>query len=91
MLILIAYCSVRLVVVDSLMKLFRTDFSGRGELAERQQKLGGCLRFLQKLADDHQLAVVITNEVIANVNGLPFEPKMNPAGGNVLAHMVTTR
>lgn len=26
-------------VVDSIMALFRTDFSGRGELSERQQKL----------------------------------------------------
>jgi RecA/RadA recombinase len=79
------------VVIDSLMKLFRTDFCGRGELAERQQMLSKCLRFLQRLAEDHQLAVVVTNEMIANVNGLPFEPKMNPAGGHVLAHMVTTR
>ena len=34
----------RLVVVDSIMALFRTDFSGRGELAERQQKLGAVLQ-----------------------------------------------
>ncbi|KAI0936860.1 hypothetical protein AcV5_004891 [Taiwanofungus camphoratus] len=30
----------RLLIVDSIMALFRTDFSGRGELSERQQKLG---------------------------------------------------
>ncbi|KAF9785013.1 DNA recombination and repair protein Rad51 [Thelephora terrestris] len=29
----------RLLIVDSIMALFRTDFSGRGELSERQQKL----------------------------------------------------
>lgn len=27
-------------IVDSIMALFRTDFSGRGELSERQQKVG---------------------------------------------------
>jgi meiotic recombination protein DMC1 len=38
----------RLVVVDSIMALFRTDYSGRGELAERQQKLGAVVKFLFK-------------------------------------------
>lgn len=28
-----------LQIVDSIMALFRTDFSGRGELSERQQKV----------------------------------------------------
>ena len=35
-----------LLVVDSVTALYRVDFSGRGELAERQQKLG---RFMSKL------------------------------------------
>ena len=29
----------KLLIVDSIMALFRVDFSGRGELAERQQQL----------------------------------------------------
>ena len=29
----------KLLVIDSIMGLFRVEFSGRGELAERQQKL----------------------------------------------------
>ena len=32
----------KLLVVDSVMALFRVDFSGRGELAERQQSLAQC-------------------------------------------------
>ena len=34
--------SLRFQIVDSIMALFRTDFSGRGELSERQQKV--CLK-----------------------------------------------
>ncbi len=34
----------RLLIVDSITALFRVDFSGRGELAERQQRLGHMLR-----------------------------------------------
>ena len=29
----------KLLIVDSIMALFRVDYSGRGELADRQQKL----------------------------------------------------
>lgn len=35
----------RLLIIDSIMACFRTDYSGRGELSERQQKLG---QFLMK-------------------------------------------
>ena len=36
----------RLLIIDSIMALFRVDFTGRGELNERQQKLN---QFLSKL------------------------------------------
>jgi hypothetical protein len=36
-----------LIIVDSATALFRTDYSGRGELAARQQKLAQFLRRLQ--------------------------------------------
>lgn len=37
----------RLLIIDSIMNCFRVDFCGRGELAERQQKLN---QFLIRLA-----------------------------------------
>lgn len=40
-----------LQIVDSIMALFRVDFSGRGELADRQQKLAQMLSRLQKIAE----------------------------------------
>ncbi|KAI8902464.1 Rad51-domain-containing protein [Globomyces pollinis-pini] len=53
----------RLIVVDSIMALFRTDFSGRGELSERQQKLGQMLSKLTRIAEEFNVAVYITNQV----------------------------
>ena len=38
-------------IVDSIMALFRVDFSGRGELADRQQKLAQMLARLQKISE----------------------------------------
>lgn len=40
------------MVVDSATALYRTDFSGRGELSARQMHLAKFLRSLQKLADE---------------------------------------
>ena len=83
-----------LVIVDSATALFRTDYSGRGELAERQQKLGKFLRRLQRLSDEFGVAVVITNQVTAKVDGGPaamFGPQLAPIGGNIIAHASTTR
>ncbi len=51
-----------LLIVDSIMALFRVDFSGRGELSERQQVLGKVLSKLIKLAEQFNIAVVITNQ-----------------------------
>ncbi|KAL6007267.1 Meiotic recombination protein dmc1 [Asimina triloba] len=88
----------RLLIVDSVIALFRVDFSGRGELAERQQKLAQMLSRLIKIAEEFNVAVYITNQVhmidvvIADPGGGVFisDPK-KPAGGHVLAHAATIR
>lgn len=81
-----------LIVVDSATALFRTDYSGRGELAARQMKLAQFLRGLQKLADINGCAVVVTNQVVAQVDSaLSFGPTTKPIGGNIMAHACQTR
>lgn len=40
-----------LLIVDSATALYRTDYSGRGELAARQQHLARFMRMLLRLAD----------------------------------------
>lgn len=83
-----------LIVVDSATALYRTDYSGRGELAARQGHLARFLRNLQRLADEFGVAVVITNQVVASVDGAAAmyggETK-KPIGGNIIAHASTLR
>jgi RecA/RadA recombinase len=55
-----------LLVVDSATALFRTDFMGRGELSERQMQMAQFLRQLTRLAEEFGVAVLITNQVVAN-------------------------
>ncbi|CAL1390130.1 unnamed protein product [Linum trigynum] len=81
------------LIVDSATALYRTDFSGRGELSARQMHLAKFLRSLQKMADEFQVAVVITNQVVAQVDGSAMfaGPQIKPIGGNIMAHASTTR
>ncbi|KAI5239314.1 DNA repair protein rhp51 [Aureobasidium subglaciale] len=84
-----------LLIVDSATALYRTDFSGRGELSSRQTHLAKFMRTLQRLADEFGIAVLITNQVVAQVDGGPsamFNPDpKKPIGGNIIAHASTTR
>ena len=48
---------IKLVIIDSLTAHFRAEFAGRGQLADRQQKLNRYMHDLMKLAETHNLAV----------------------------------
>jgi DNA repair protein RadA len=82
--------NIKLIVVDSLMALFRSEFVGRGALNERQGKVNQHLHRLQKLADKYKVAIYITNQVMDNP-GILFGDPTTPIGGNVLAHAATVR
>ena len=60
-------CRHAVLIIDSATALYRTDYSGRGELANRQMHLAKFLRQLMKLADEYGCAVVVTNQVVAQV------------------------
>ncbi len=81
---------IKLVVVDSLISHFRSEYIGRESLAERQQKLNNYLHKLLRLAEVYNLAVVVTNQAQANPNAF-FGNPTRPAGGHVLAHACTHR
>lgn len=81
-----------LLIIDSAMALYRTDYQGRGELSERQGQLGQFMRQLQRMAEEFGIAVVCTNQVVANPEGGPFaKDPLKPIGGNIMAHASQTR
>jgi len=83
-----------LVIVDSIMALYRVDYSGRGQLSERQQDLGQFLSKLMKLSEQFNVAVLMTNQVMADPGGGMgsfMADTRKPIGGHVLAHASTTR
>ncbi|MGC8817098.1 MAG: DNA repair and recombination protein RadA [Candidatus Hadarchaeum sp.] len=82
--------NIRLIVVDSVTAHFRAEFTGRETLALRQQKLNRHLMTLHRIADLHDLAVFVTNQVQARPDVFFGDPT-KPIGGHILAHSATTR
>jgi len=81
---------IKLVVIDSLTAHFRAEFTGRGQLADRQQKLNRYMHELMRLAETHNLAVYVTNQVMANPAQLFGDPT-TAIGGNIVGHASTYR
>lgn len=81
---------IKLLIVDSLTAHFRAEFAGRGQLADRQQKLNRYMHDIMKLAETHNLAVYVTNQVMANPAQMFGDPT-TPIGGHIVGHASTYR
>lgn len=84
--------NAKIVIIDGIISLHRAEFSGRGTLAERQQRLGKMLNKLRRYADIYNIAVIITNQVVSYADGSQFgSNSMKAAGGNIMDHGSTYR
>ncbi len=81
---------IKLLIVDSLTAHFRAEYSGRGQLADRQQKLNRYMHDLMKLAETNNLSIYVTNQVMANPAQLFGDPT-TAIGGNIVGHASTYR
>lgn len=81
---------VGLLIVDSLTGQFRADYTGRGDLAERQQKLNRHLHDLQRLAEVYNIAVFVSNQVMSKPDVMFGDPT-EAIGGHILHHAAAFR
>lgn len=83
---------IRFIGVDTLLNPFRQEYVGRETLAPRQQLLNRCIRTLLNYARIYDLAVLITNQVVASpVATYGYtrpEMEQKPGGGHVFGHGV---
>jgi DNA repair protein RadA len=82
--------SVRLIVVDSLTAHFRSEYIGRGTLAERQQMLNKHIHDLMRFGDVYNAVVYVTNQVHAKPDAFFGDPT-RPIGGHIVGHSATFR
>lgn len=76
------------------MACFRVDYCGRGELADRQQKLNQMLSKLTHMAEEFNVAVYLTNQVQSDPGASALfagADGRKPVGGHILAHASATR
>jgi DNA repair protein RadA len=81
---------VKLVIVDSLTSHFRSEYIGRGCLADRQGLLNKHMREILNFCDVNNAAAVVTNQVLTNPAVMYGDPT-KPVGGNIVGHNSTYR
>ena len=80
----------KLVIVDSIISLHRAEFSGRGTLADRQQRLNSIMHKLLRVSEIYNIAIIVTNQVQSAPDTFFGDPT-KPTGGNVIGHASTYR
>jgi DNA repair protein RadA len=83
--------NVKLLILDSAISLFRSEFLGLAALSLRQQRLNKFVHSIMRVAQTHQIAVLLANQVQSSpetgFGGMSFKA----AGGNIFAHSSTYR
>ncbi|MFX1278752.1 MAG: DNA repair and recombination protein RadA [Promethearchaeota archaeon] len=83
--------AIKLIIVDSLIGHFRSEYVGRGTLASRQQTINSHIHDLLRLSEVYdELAVLFTNQVSAKPDVFYGNP-LTHTGGHVVAHGATIR
>ena len=82
--------NIKLIIVDSLMAHFRSEYIGRETLACRQQKINKHMHKLNALARAFNAVAVVTNQVMAKPDQFFGDPLV-PIGGNIVGHTSQTR
>jgi len=81
---------VRLLIIDSATAHFRSEYVGRGTLADRQQKINKHLHDALRFGDLNNAVIMITNQVMVRPDAFFGDPT-RPIGGHVLGHTATFR
>eukprot|EP00483_Globobulimina_turgida_P013399 UN13423 len=80
-----------IIIVDSITALYRSEYTGRAELAVRQQTLNTFCKKLSQLCQIYHVAAVVTNQVRADFSSIWFGSIQKPIGGNIIGHASCTR
>lgn len=83
--------NIKLMVIDSIISLYRSEFIGLSALSERQQRLNKLVHNIMRIAETFEIAVLLTNQVQANPDSIFNGNSFKATGGNIMAHSTTYR
>ena len=76
---------IKIIVIDSLMAHFRSEFIGRATLADRQQKISKHMSELLRISDVYDLCIYVTNQAVDDPSVMFGDPT-RAIGGNIVGH-----
>lgn len=83
--------NIKLLIIDSIISLYRSEFIGLSALSERQQRLNKLVHTVMRIAETFEIAVLLTNQVQSSPDSVFSGNSFKAAGGNVMAHSSTYR
>lgn len=83
--------NIKLLIFDSAISLYRSEFLGLSALSVRQQRLNKLVHAIMRIAETHQIAVLLANQVQSSPETGFGTISFKAAGGNIFAHSSTYR
>ncbi|MCE7745297.1 MAG: DNA repair and recombination protein RadA [Candidatus Heimdallarchaeota archaeon] len=78
--------NIKLFIIDSIASHFRAEYIGDDRLVSRQQAIMRLAETMKQLIKKYDIAIVVTNQVIATMDESLFDKSPHPALGFAWAH-----
>ena len=78
--------NIKLFIIDSIASHFRAEYIGEDRLVSRQQAIMRLAETMKQLVEKYDIAIVVTNQVIATMDESLFDKSPHPALGFAWAH-----
>ncbi len=78
--------NIKLFIIDSIASHFRAEYVGEDRLVSRQQAVMRLAETMKQLIERFDIAIVVTNQVIATMDDSLFDKSPHPALGFAWAH-----
>jgi len=78
--------NIKLFIIDSIASHFRAEYVGEDRLVSRQQAIMRLAETMKQLVEKFDIAIVVTNQVIATMDDSLFDKSPHPALGFAWAH-----
>ena len=78
--------NIKLFIIDSIASHFRAEYVGEDRLVSRQQAIMRLAETMKQLVEKYDIAIVVTNQVIATMDESLFDKSPHPALGFAWAH-----
>jgi len=80
---------IKLLILDSLMYHYRTEYPNRSDLSERAHRLNIVMHKLRSIAQTKNIAVLLTNQSVSTPRKEEDEDPKPCCGGNIVSYLST--